>query len=216
MVDEEWDAWVDKHASVFGLEAEVNVGMFGAWREVFEVRGYTASELNEATIWIAANDPPRFRSEHLAAIHRRIGAHRLVAWNRQREMQQQREAYETCPRCRGTALVIVPHLACVKDRDWIHPWHTHAVACNCKRGAMLYENFRNTLQNTSEADLKKKPWVKQLMSIGDYEMQNPGWISQMARKDVAQRAEANADRVTRKVDEKMGQIDFGKIVRVKR
>ena len=54
MLDSEWECWAEKHAATFALDGEGNVGMFAAWREVFEARGYSAGELNEATVWIGA------------------------------------------------------------------------------------------------------------------------------------------------------------------
>ncbi len=64
--------------------------MIAAWCVLFHRQGYTPSELFAATAWVAANDPPRWKTEHLAALVGRLRVVRAEA--RRLEIQQAQDA----------------------------------------------------------------------------------------------------------------------------
>jgi hypothetical protein len=198
MQDGEWESWVDKHAAMFALDGDHNAAMFAAWRQVFEARGYTAAELNEATVWIGGNAPPRYRSEHLDLLRRRIEARRLAASQAQVEMQNARGYSADCPRCNGARVLVVPHLGFVRDGRWVCPWPTFAVACGCVPGRRLWESLQ-----THETS---KGVPSPLLSIGDYEMSNPAWADQLDERETARQRDNAAYDVTRNVDKRLGEI----------
>jgi hypothetical protein len=64
--------WARRHCTVFGLLDAKQVAMVASWQPTFDLLGWTAAELHEATTWLAANAPPRFPSEHLPALRQRV------------------------------------------------------------------------------------------------------------------------------------------------
>ena len=52
-----------------------------------------------------------------------------------------------------------------------------------------------------------------LLSIGDYEMQNPGWVDQLAEREAARLVDNKAQAVTLSADKRLGEIlkGIGKI-----
>jgi hypothetical protein len=64
--------WAKRHCTIFGLFDEEHMGMVASWQEIFDGCGYSAEHLHAATTWLAANEPPRFASEHLRALQCRL------------------------------------------------------------------------------------------------------------------------------------------------
>jgi hypothetical protein len=65
-------AWAQRHCTVFGLFESRQMEMVASWQAVFDACGWTADELHAATTWLASHSPPRFPSEHLAALQHRL------------------------------------------------------------------------------------------------------------------------------------------------
>jgi hypothetical protein len=94
-----FNAWAERHCTVFGLLDARQMEMVASWQEFFDHCGYTADELNAATTWLACNDPPRFPSDHLPALQRRLRLDRenatiraAIAADRQRACREREEA----------------------------------------------------------------------------------------------------------------------------
>lgn len=183
MLVEEWDDWAAKHAMIFGLTSPGDAAMFGAWREVFARAGYTSEELNEATDYIAVNNPPRYRNEHLGAINRRVTERRRVMRLHNQE-QAEREGIEAHGLCDGTGRVLVPHLSCVIDGEWLYPWYTVCVLCSCHKG----ERIRLSLENSAKPDGE----VRKVMGIEQYTLVNSDWRRQMDNHKQQKKAELTA------------------------
>lgn len=197
--DTDWTTWITRHATTFGMN-DAELDMLDAWREPFELRGYTVAELLEATTWLAANDPPQWRSEHLARLRKRIEASRFARYRAEQAEIAADDERDLCRECRGAGLVVVPHLNFVRDGRWIPPWYTYAVACNCRRGLRIYEQCRAA---AAENDKRRA-----IVSIGDYEMVNPRWREQVEQKRQAQAADVRAESAA-----KAGDTAFGSLVR---
>jgi len=198
MTDSEWDAWSAKHQLTFGLNSEKDFAMIDAWREAFERRGYTAAELTDATVWMAGNEPPVWRSEHLARIHKRIEWARLAAYRKEQEATTAEAEFDRCRLCGSTGFVVVPHLKFVRDGIWAPPFYTYAVACHCRKGLRVYER----LTQASVDNERCRP----IVSIGDYEMANPYWQRQMGDQHETQAAENRAAAASVKADGDLGRI----------
>ncbi len=96
MTDDAYAEWGLYHLKLFGL-----IGFRGAtdtiaeWERFFRRKGYTPSELREASEWLA-EDPPPFLSGHLGAIQGRIRDCRRAAESiaqqvaRRNEIEQRR------------------------------------------------------------------------------------------------------------------------------
>lgn len=169
MLVEQWNKWAARHAATFGLTSDGDAVMFAAWREVFSRAGYAIEELHEATDFISVTNPPRWRNEHLAAINRRINERRR-AMMLHNQAQAEREGAEAHALCDGTGRVYVPHLSCVIDGNWTHPWYTTTVLCTCQRGTRIRESFvkpDGTILHSA-------------MGIEQYTLLNGDWRKQMS------------------------------------
>jgi hypothetical protein len=129
---DEYDEWADRHGSTFGLVGEADIAMFHAWFDVFSASGYTAAELTAATAAVA-QQPPRFRSEHLGAIHAAIRDRRARAEAVRLHDPAEVSERGTCALCGESGWVVVPHPKCVAAGEWVAGMEgvTAAVTCSC-------------------------------------------------------------------------------------
>ncbi len=166
--------------------------MVGDWESVFETCGFTAEELSEATRSVALR-PPKWRSDHLAAVQDAVRNIRLRRWKAQQE--QSTSDTERCRFCLGTSWVIVPHPKCYVDGRWspseTGAYYTAAVACRC----FLGRNRIDRVLALSNEEREKKN-VQLPLSLDLYERTFPQWESEMRQqvlRDQARRkASANA------------------------
>lgn len=181
-IDPFWE-WATYHAALFGLDGDKDVETFMAWKTLFAAAGYTAAELREASDWIALNDTPKWRSEHLAKLQERIRTKRRE--DRARPAQPE-QAYPDCNECHGTGWVCdLPHLGQVFGGEWKGE-STCAVFCRCSWGTREYARHRE----------------RKAMTLDQYERRNPSWREQVERlvkvRAARQRAQghsAHADKI---------------------
>lgn len=196
---EEFKGWSDRYGSLFGMAQEADFQMFDSWFEVFCSCGYSVAELDAARLEIAQN-PPRFRNEHLAAIHAAVRGRRKEELRR-RFAGQPPDPSEVgeCAECGDSGMVVVPHPAYVTAGEWMGHGSfgyrpTAAVACRCYRGRRVLEHYDS--MPPSQQDRVGRP-----MGLDAYQRVAPGWKSLMAKRDretfaalVAHDASHKADR----------------------
>lgn len=200
MVTAEWNAWVKHHAAMFGLMSDQDTIMFEAWRDVFGKAGFLVEELQEATAHIAITNPPRWRSEHLAAITARIMDRRRAAIQAaQRQAAAEYDRNQQHGQCGGTGWVHVPHLSCVKDGEWLAPWYTVVVLCDCSRGERIRAGH-------AESKMKDGEMREPALGIAAYTNHNPDWHGQMRRRREVLAAHLRAQEVTAVTDKKGGVL----------
>lgn len=138
-------AWSGRYAATFGLTSDSDAGMLVAWREVFDACGYSVAELEAARLHIASKGPPKFRTEHLAAIHAAITDRRGHDIANQRRASVDDDGYGACDTCGGTGWVIVPHARAIRDGQWVRlgisGYPTMAVTCGCWKGRRCVETW---------------------------------------------------------------------------
>ncbi len=194
-----FERWVKHHATVFGMDRAEDLATFLSWRKLFLRVGYTEAELREATDWLALNDPPTWRVEHLKAIQARIRSRRIEL-REQKPADGSGESYPDCHICHGAAWVIVPDLRAVSGGEW-NGKHTCAVLCSCPYG--------------HKESLRHKKFVP--VRLSSYERRNPGWADQVERHRVESAAVAKeseaAQAVTAAADKRRGPIHLSVAIR---
>ena len=198
MLADEWNAWVERHMTTFGLTNDADVAMINAWQAAFLVHSYTADELRDATVYMAATKPPRWRADHLPAIHARIQDQRKQQ-RRHNEESAHRDGVAPHDVCNGKGWVTVPHLRHVIDGSWVHPWYTAAVVCFCDRGLRMLESM---------ARRERKP-----MTLGGYESLNPGWQEQVRIRTLGREADNQASRASDWADKTAFGASVGEVLR---
>lgn len=122
------------------------------------------------------NDPPKFRSEHPSALKRRVMAERKKRLQHNEDAAPQHGYF--CDLCGGKGWVVVPHLQCVVDGQWVPPYTTYAVCCMCSKGEQVADSY-----------LERK---EKQMKLGYYEGRNPGWHMQLSQRRQQAKLEAAA------------------------
>lgn len=179
MQDQQWDAWVKRHAVMFALTSPNYGEMFAEWRIAFEYAGYSARELDDATTWLAANDAPRWPVDHLNAIRRRVGD------VRRQEARSNAELSATateCQVCRGCGWVRVPHPKDMLDGVWMTNYLAAVVCDKCERGRRVQASF--------PTDGRRQ------MSLTEYEQKVPHWFDVLRVKRKEAEAMETARRAT--------------------
>lgn len=172
--------WLKHHCTVFSIYDPERIETVASWQPLFDAAGYTAAELTTATDWLAMNASPKYPSDHLGAIRSRLTDQRALDYRRAED------AYPSqCVLCGGTGRLVVPHLAGVRDGQWLPlrltriraTYYTCAVRCSCARGRFgKFDGQRGGVT---------------LLSIEEYERRNPGWRKQLVRREQEQRAQAD-------------------------
>lgn len=183
MTDAEYQDWATQHVATFGLNLANSSRTLAAWQAVFNLAGYSADELHDATRQIAAFSSLRFLNEHLPAIRAAV---------MDRRMQQAREnalaavRAEECNLCQDTGWVLVPMLKSVIDGHWGcltgRTLPTAAVTCRCIRGCRIWNVWQSGEKN------RFKP-----MALADYEGSVPHWFSLLTKRQELNAAEAMAN-----------------------
>jgi len=181
MQQAEWDKWLNYHATIFALRDREGLAMLESWRKVFEGARYTGLELEEATDWLAGHEPPRYRSDHLPALHRRILQTRAVHYRRP---EVEPDTKGTCTVCGGTGLVNVPHPRGIAQGYWVPiklargsetTLYTATVLCTCALGRWMAQRGNPD---------------KPQMRLEEYEKLNPDWLEQREARWAQLQAEA--------------------------
>lgn len=172
----EWAAW---HGAIFALTTDADRKMLAAWCDLFESLGYKVPELVEATEWLAANRPPKFRTEHLDSLQARLKAQRAEAASRVIASPEE-DPRGQCSLCRGTGHVSVPTIRAIQRGQW----GTCTVLCSCALGR--WHRGQKT----------KYP----LQTLEEYERELPDWRAVLAHHDALVRQEADVRDQTRTRD----------------
>jgi hypothetical protein len=195
MERDEYHRWADAYAATFAMTSDSDVAMFGAWFEVFRSAGYTIAELQAARLSIARN-PPTFRNEHLAAIHRAIRDAR-VQQSRRRMMEPAAGDRGVCAACGDTGAVIAPHPKFVAGGDWrssdLGYRATAAVACSCLKG-------RNLLAAYDRLSPELRDRIARPMTLGDYQKIAPKWRAMLEARQAEDLAAIRAEDAAKQAD----------------
>lgn len=190
-----FDQWAARHGTTFGISSDADAATMRTWKRVFEASDYTVAELNAATDTIAvqsqriAGASARFLGKmmaHLEAIRSCIAEARTIDYRR--DVDHQREDRGTCNLCGGTGRVVVPHLDCIANGQWVPvrvtrrpvgSLYTCAVLCSCDLGHWFGDRSevqRGTLKGS------------RMLSIYDYAKRNPMWRNQLQQRQMEQAA----------------------------
>lgn len=169
MSNDAWKNWVENFANVFGLADDNGLTMINSWKPIFEKANYSEEDLVFAIDEIAKN-PPKFRSEHLKAIHEAIRLKRSYE-----APPADRSNFEiSCPFCGNAGYVSVPHFADLRNGQWVRPHRTMAVLCCC----FLGERKRQKISIEGKYPVP--------LGLVKYEERNPRWNEQMKRNEQRQ------------------------------
>lgn len=196
--------WCTLYGASFGLDRPEDVRMLASWKGFFEDCGFTIEELQKARMLIG-RAPPRWRAEHLDAVHKAVREIRTAARKAEEERQERQMESERCGICGGYGWAIVPHPSCIVDGFWttgaMGCWYTASVACLCNRGAVIMDNARRDKQES-----KKPESVKVPMSLRDYEVLCPNWFDQVEAKKQRERALVSAGGFASHLDRTFGPV----------
>lgn len=205
MTTEEWDQWALLHTTVFGMDAQ-DLEMVNTWQRAFQSRGYTFHDLEEATYYLAANNPPKWRDKHLAAIHARIIERRMNRANLESKQAERRA--EDCKRCSDSGVVMVPHLKAVRNGEWFYPFYEMGVFCNCYRGRTKFNKV--SLQCEAMVDHPKSAhaFKPNPLDILAYEQRNPDWECQVQTRQLVRDEAVKSEAMARDADRTRGPLRF--------
>ena len=175
-----YDGWVETHLRIFGLDSASNGPMLLDWEPCFEDLGFSANELDAASRTILAK-PPKWRSDHFAALKNAVVVARLHFRGMQMAAEEAKADRGVCVLCRGSGFVVVPHPQCIAYGEWqpsrFGRYDTAAVTCRCPLGSI-----RSASQDSGEATPKRRARPKQ-MTLESFEQRMPSWKAEMARID---------------------------------
>ena len=205
-----FNEWCVKHANIFGMLNDPEAIMIHEWAGFLEGSGYSADECFAASRWLAENDPPRFRGDHYPALVKRIGRARLAVALENREQEQRlaeaNNRDQECANCFNTGYAKVPHLVCVLEGQWFHPFYCLDVICDCQRGrAIEAVEPQRILQRAKTSP--QSPKQKAQMTLSEYRVKNPDWRVQLKDRAEAARREAAGTRRAGMLDQAMGEIE---------
>jgi hypothetical protein len=198
MVTGDYGDWALYHAQLFGLDSPAEASMLRAWVELFAAERIAPEELTEASKWLAVNDPPRFRSDHLAKLMERVkGLRRAAA----AAPAPSGPDLGTCTLCAGSGFVIVPLVQGVTTfgghtAEGDHDERTCTVLCRCFLGKWKAHRLGETPEGKRRA----------MMTLDCYEGGLPKWreIEAGWKKAKAKRVEANNHAMA--LDKSLGSI----------
>lgn len=125
--------WGKAHAARFRIDERKEAVTLFAWCELLATAGFTPEELDEASKWIALNDPPAKYADHVPKLKLRV-------------TMQRRNSGEapagfiggTCGTCQGSGCVIVPLVKGMQTKGGARVlddrWRTCVVRCTCQLG----------------------------------------------------------------------------------
>lgn len=191
--------WCEYHATLFGLRADSDADMLLEWSRLFSQQGYGAGDLRAASEWIAMNDPPKTRPEHLALLTRRLREQRAAS-----APMPDDDPRGQCSLCGGTGRVTVPMVRGVHSDQGNTPRvddrYTCAVLCRCKLGQWF------TDKQGGGFDKLGRPKRPAPMTIDQYEQLVPDWRERLKARDAAARASLRAQRAAEEADRRHGPL----------
>ncbi len=213
MTDSDWKSWVAHHTRLFRWTAAEDLAMLNLWRQGFEGRGFTADEMIQASSALAEDNPKNsrgdaiWRAEHFSFILNFISSARLMK-QRAAILAEEVRHRTYCTQCLGCGFLFVPNLCSVVSGDWVHPFSSGVIACDCKKGEMRLRNHAAILEHVAAAKNKKKYVdVPRLMCRAEYEEKNPFWKSQIETREMKRRTEQEIRDETHYADTSRGPLD---------
>jgi hypothetical protein len=188
-----YEQWADYHASMFGLQNEGDVRMLAAWCDLFHSAGYEVAELVDATRFIATHDPPKFRTDHLAALQARIRERRNVLAP---SNVPDDHPLGNCTLCNSTGRIVVPLIpGMLTVGGKLIPddgrWRTCAVLCRCNIGRWFAD---------------RQAGDKVMLGIDHYSRLSPDWEDVIRRHDAELKKAVEADRQAGVNDKLFGEV----------
>lgn len=183
MTSSEYADWSRQHAALFQLHGEGDVAMFGAWWPLLAKE--SANECEKASLWIAQNKGGVFRTQHLQLIMEFLRGRKIELLRQQNQIDANADEKNRCPKCGGVGLVVVPHPKSITDLEWMPPYYTLGVKCDCPRG-MAKQN--------------------QCMTLRSYEAINHRWPEMLCERENEIKDRLNARDAAAKADHRHGQI----------
>lgn len=178
-----WDEWARQHFAVFGMSTQADANMLSEWQRLFASAGFTADEVAEATDWVATHDPPRFRSDQLAALQARVRARRAAETTR----GPAEPAASSCGLCGGSGVACgLPNPDAMERAGG--RWRTCAAYCKCPLGRWR-----------AGRDPGREDWAQ-------YEARVPDWRERLAAHRVEQEAYQTASHRAGTLDREMGEL----------
>lgn len=175
-----WDDWAEHHAVLFGLRSDDDTAMLVEWSNLFRVAGWLPEQAWSATDWLALNNPPRYRSDHLALLVQRMKQQRQ---QHSAAPPDEDERFGHCMECRGCGRVSVPNPKAVAQGGW----STMAVACSCALGRWYQDSSG-------------------IMGLTAYQFAYPNWRQQLAQHEEWLKRSVRVTAFTKEVDKLLGAI----------
>ena len=157
-----WDEWIHHHATIYALTGERDIAMLLEWARLFDAAGFGPMELTEASDWLAVNNPPRFRNDHLQALLGRAKAVRTALTTKPLAELAGVAPGASCAICEGVGTVTVPNPKALARGKWADA----AVTCCCplgrwiksqdRRGWQTLEDYENEVPDWQELTRKRK------------------------------------------------------------
>lgn len=172
MSEAEFDRWSVHHITALNLPANWH-DVILTFQPTLSTFAVTFAEAMAATEAIRLD--PKF-NPHSAAwqiqflikaveVERGRAVREMVKRNQSRHPEYTGER-SICETCSGTGLVIVPHLSCVSNGEWLHPFATCAIACVCPLGGHKLGTMKDHLSRPT-------------IGLGEYQRKNDLWVQQM-------------------------------------
>lgn len=194
MTNEEHSEWAIRYASTFGMTSDADSAMLAGWFPVFRACNYTLVELDAALISVATN-PPKFRQEHLPAVHGAIRSRRQYAERRRPKPADDR--WGECADCGETGRAIVPHPQHVVDGQWVASMLRYrplaTVLCHCAKGRQAMVEYDSKSQEYRDR-------IPRPMTFEAYLRIAPRWRDMLAERDESDRAVRDAEALAEHAD----------------
>jgi hypothetical protein len=187
-----WTDWISYHSTIFALNTESDLNMLTEWARLFQMAGWTPTELKQASEWLALHEPPAYRSQHLVALQKRLPYARQQKGAPPAAMDG--EDCGRCVVCLGTGFVTVPnHKYANEPRGSIHhgKFYTCVVTCHCSRGRWREQHCSRD---------------GGILSLAEYEARWPWWREEMAQHEALLKQRTRSLAHAKAVDEALGAI----------
>ena len=207
MTDDDWKDWVKYHSGLFHWTTSADVETLAAWRESFEMRGYTLAELREASrVHAESGKATNWRRDQMEFVLQHVANARYETLRARRLAEDQTNAKPVCGSCGGSGYILVPMVQYVVDGRWIHPYCDTHVACVCYRGQRQLDDNMAMIAACDQS--KKKGIVKppRLWTLAEYEEKVPDWPAIMEARAKQREAERLAEGRAALVDRQAGPL----------
>jgi len=175
MTAEEYGIWSKHHATLFAMHKPTDADLFAAWMPL--ILPYNLEDFIAGSNFLAQERGSAYRSEHLTLIRGRINERRLAANAARYAAESQQAGEDECRLCRGTGIIIVPHLAYVRHGEWLPPFPLAGIFCGiCNFGRSRYDAVWGDAERQKRGKPKPLEWRK-------YEALVPDWQVMLERRE---------------------------------